>query len=170
MATKEPMLDRCCCFSLRSGGLVLGWLAIVIGFGGCIITTGFLFNKLYEYSNDDSINLYALRFRERVLKSNFVSLSMWLAFVLLIHGISGVLLVVGIKQNRHMKMMMYMVLRIIETIYLIYLLFSYGQYAKNIIKEVAYICLNVYYYFVVYSLYVKIKTENMQPQLATTLA
>jgi hypothetical protein len=64
------MLDRCCCFSLRYGGLVLGWFAIIIGFGGFIITTAFLINKLYEYADEDSVGLYSLRFRERVLKSS----------------------------------------------------------------------------------------------------
>ena len=65
---KEPICNVCCCFSLRTGGLILGWLNALIGFFGLIITISVLGYKLTEDSDAtyvDMNNFYGLRFVDK---------------------------------------------------------------------------------------------------------
>lgn len=55
---QEPICNGCCCFSLRTGGLIIGWFNALVGCFGFVITISFLGYKLQEYSDETYVNLH----------------------------------------------------------------------------------------------------------------
>ncbi|KAL7044119.1 hypothetical protein ACKWTF_001795 [Chironomus riparius] len=165
---KEPICNGCCCFSLRTGGLIIGWLNSLIGLFGLIITISVLGYKLSESSDltyVDMNDFYGLRYVDRTA---FIVMGFFLAIIFLIEGTSAVLLIIGIVKGHHKKMYMYLIVSFIEILLEFFELFKSGNSTREIIKDLFGISFQIYYFCVVHSLYTVTKYGNRQPRESYT--
>ncbi|XP_070504090.1 uncharacterized protein [Chironomus tepperi] len=159
---QEPMCNGCCCFSLRTGGLIIGWFNSLVGFFGMVIILSIMGYMLQQSSDTPYVDMdyyYGLKYVDKFV---FTGILLFIAFLFLLELISGGLLIIGIIEGRHKHMIMYMILSFIGILLEFLGLFSSANSTREVIKELIGISFQIYYLCVVYSLYVVIKNRNLQ--------
>ncbi|KAL7044291.1 hypothetical protein ACKWTF_001869 [Chironomus riparius] len=162
---KNLKANGCCfCFTLRTGGLILGWLYTVFGFLGCSIIFGSLAILLSINPDSDIIFIgdRAIIDKPTLIKTFSIS-----GLYLLLAAVSGILLIIAIKQSRHKKMIMFMIVTIIGSVLITYDIYVYSRSGlyNQVFKKLVSLALNNYFLFVVNSLYVKIKNGDKLSQV-----
>ncbi|CAG9798787.1 unnamed protein product [Chironomus riparius] len=145
----RPVFNQCCCcFSLETGGQIIGWFYAVAG----VLSTIGCIGLAYVFGGNEDPQLDDAR---TVLVTIFVILACF-AFI---NIIAGILLIVGVRQRKHNKMI-FMLLLMILGIISSFMNFIYSATATDIVSVIIGVFIQIYFFVCVLSLYNKVKEEN----------
>ncbi|CAG9800845.1 unnamed protein product [Chironomus riparius] len=167
---KIPMVERCCCFELETGGKILGWLGIIFGgiagllmLGGLVMVFSLSCDDIMTDPNFQDVTQNFSRDNCTVMKAVVVVILVIVLAVTLVSVIIDVLLIQGISSRNPGKIIPAVVIQAIGFVSTV----AKGLFAfsgEGIVSAIIGGAIMFYFFLVLYSLYVKIRDEKKAVQ------
>ncbi|KAL4715821.1 hypothetical protein ACJJTC_006400 [Scirpophaga incertulas] len=167
------VFDKCCgCIELRTGCLIIGYLNLIASIILAIVTTLVLIGTGVIVANADEIQVEGHpEITSQQISTMAVVLSVILLIVMLLFLTFNIVFLVGVHKDKrgHVRVYLgYMMFFIVVNIVLFFAGFAGPVAAGDIVRSLLMILLNIYFFLVIRSYYLKMGDRSRQPAIYNT--